>query len=175
MATVFSGSDFNGSKAVTLDDGTYPATLESIKIYKNDNFEKTGLVTQLDLTWDTGDVVENDDGKEVPALIYQTFVNLSFNKKAKLSDVLRALFGREFDPVTCKVSIEIEDHASPATLEHRSEAKANITSFLVNGEEIVGKQAMVAVTTNDAGYNRVTSISAPMRASKRPIPVGAPA
>jgi hypothetical protein len=171
------GSDFNGSKSVTLEEGTYPVTLKGARIYKNEKYQSDELITQIDLIWDTGETYENDEGKEVPGLITDSFLTLSLNEKANLTKRLFALLGKDFKPGTAKVELQVDGHESMATLPHRSDGRPEITVFKINGEDLFGKTAMVGVTINSAGYNRVASVSAPMRqgGARRAAPAGAPA
>jgi hypothetical protein len=171
------GSDFNGSKGVTLEEGTYPVTLKGARIYKNEKYQSDELITQIDLIWDTGETYENDEGKEVPGLITDSFLTLSLNEKANLVKRLQALLGKDFKPGTARVELQVDGHENMATLPHRSDGRPEITVFRINGEDLFGKTAMVGVTINSAGYNRVASVSAPMRqgGARRAAPAGAPA
>lgn len=160
----FNGADFNGSgKTVVLEEGTYEATLKSARMYKNEKYQSSDMQTQMDLIWDTGLVDTNDDGEEVPALIYQSFITWSFNERANLSKIVKALMGKEFDPKKAKINLVLDGHDNLQTLPHRSDGKVNVEVFEVNNQHLFGKQAMVSVTVNDNGYNRVESVSAPMR------------
>ncbi len=173
----FQTADFNGSKGVTLEEGTYSVTLAGARIYKNEKFQSDELVTQVDLLWDTGEMYENDEGKEVAGIITDSFLTLSFNEKANLVKRLKAILGKDFDLGRAKVGMQIEGHENTNTLPHRTDGKAKVEEFTVDGESLFGKTAMVGVTINPQGYNRVASVSAPMRAGagQRQRPVGAPA
>ncbi len=157
------GSDFNGSKGVVLEEGTYPVTLKGARIYKNERFQSSELATQIDLVWTTGETYENDQGEEVEGLIYDSFLTLSLNEKAKLTARLKAILGKDFIPGRAKVDLQVEGHDSMATLPHRSEGRPEITTLRINNEDLFGKTAMVGVTVNPQGYNRVASVAPPMR------------
>ena len=182
MAISISGKDYQGGGSfVTPDPGTYPCTLVGAKMYKNENFDKDKLLNQIGLVWDTGLVVENDDGKEVDLLIFDDWLTFSLNEKANLTKRFKAL--ADFDERTADLDIEFENDnvTTLDQLQHWREHKEPITMLKLNGENLFGKQALVSVELNASGYAKVTGVSKPMaqasgkvKARNTAPPAGAP-
>lgn len=186
----FSGSDYQGKGGgfVTLEDGTYPVTLKAARMYKNNEYGKdpddpANLMVQIGLIWDTGLVVENDDGEDVEAVIFDDWIRFSLNEKANLVKRLAAIMGAGFDPETAKVRLELEDGiTSLDDLPYWREQKVGVTTFELNGETVFGREALVTIAANDKGYSKVTNISSPPKAGggkakarpKAAPPAGAP-
>ena len=172
------GKDFQaGGKSVALEPNTYPMKLKEARAYRDWDFDKTKIQAKLDLIWDSGLVVENDDGEEVDAYVYDSFIVISLNEKANLVKRLSAILGPNFDPAKCKVALEFEGVSALDELPMREEGKTKITRFDVDGESIFGREALVELSLNKNGYNKVTNVSRPLATAgkAKARPAGAPA
>lgn len=158
-----SGSDYKGGAggAKLEEAGTYPCTLIGASAYQNNKYQSDELTHQVTLIWDTGYIGENDDGEEVPVLIYDAWINLSLNEKAKLISRFAALLGGKLDAETAQVNIK--GITSLDALQHWKDGRTTIDGITVNGEEMFGKEALVTVILNDAGYPKVTQVAPPVR------------
>lgn len=181
MALKLSGSDFTGGgTSVKLDEpGTYPCTLVGASAYLNNKYQSEEVVPQVTLIWDSGYTAENDDGQEVPVLIYDAWLLLSLNEKSNLVKRLTALAGGTLDPETA--DLELGGINSLDQLTHWKEGRTDVERLVLNGEELFGKEALVTVTINDKGYPKVTGVTAPLKSGKaggklkpRSAPAGAP-
>lgn len=164
---ILNGADFqgNGGGVKPEQDGTYPATLVSAEIYKNDNFEKTELVPQITLVWDLGEV-ENDDGETVPLLVYDSFIKLSLNEKATFTKRMKAL--TSFEEKSCNLVLENDGNVNNLeNLPHRTDARLKVTKLEINGESMIGKEALVSLELKDNGWPKVTGVSKPIAQPKR--------
>lgn len=163
MAVDLNGADFQGGTGGKVPEGTYPCKLVGAYIYKSNKFQSEEENVQLDLLWDTDMVFEDDDGKEFDGIARDGFVTLSLNEKSNLAGRLKALLGKALELKTAKVKIEIDEHENTSTLPHWKDGdKPKINVFEVNGESIFGKEAVIGIITNDNGYPKVKSVSAPM-------------
>ncbi|HLS02688.1 MAG TPA: hypothetical protein VK054_12030, partial [Beutenbergiaceae bacterium] len=155
------------STADALESTTYQATLIAAQMYKNNKYQSEELTNQITLIWDTGLVMETDEGEEVPVYIYDTFINFSFNEKAKLTSRLKAL-GFEISPTT-NVQLKINGASNLDELEHTKlgrDARKAVEAWEINGENVFGREALVTVEVverNDRKYANVTNASPPMR------------
>ena len=182
MTMKFSGKDYTGGgDYVTLDEGTYEVTLKAANMYKNNKYQSEELTNQISLVWDTGLLFETDAGREVEAAINDSFINFTLNEKATLVKRLKALLGAGFDPETAEVEIELEGVDNLDDLKHWREGRATVTKFVVNGENLFGKAAIVTLVHTKKGdktYANVDNVSAPVQARKtavkRQAPAGAP-
>lgn len=180
MAIEFETADYQGGKGGTVPEGTYPCKLVGAYIYKNNKYQSEEHNVQLDLLWDTELTFEDGDGKEFEGVVRDTFITLTFNEKSNLVPKLKALLGKALDLKTSKVRMEIEGHENTRTLEHwRNGDKAKINVFDINGESVFGKEATVGVGIKENGYNKITSVSAPLRVAGKsrqtaPATSGAP-
>lgn len=176
------GSQFKGGGGgVQLDTpGTYPCTLKAASVYKNNLYQSEETRPEITLIWDTGLIGENNDGEEVPVYVYDSFINLSLNEKAKLINRLTALMGGTLDATTARLNLGgVTDlHSLP----HRKEGRIDVTSLTLNEQEMFGKEALITVTI-DGEWAKVTNASPPVNASaaagkfKRKandVPAGAP-
>jgi hypothetical protein len=178
MAIELNGADFQGGKGGTVPEGTYACKLMAAYIYKSNKFQSEEENVQLDLLWDTELSFEDDDGKEFDGIVRDSFITLSLNESSNLATRLKAIFGKSLEVKNAKVKLEIEGHENTRTLNHwRGGDKAKINIFDVNGESVFGKEATIGVGIKDNGYNKVTSVSAPMKqvGTRRAAPAGAPA
>lgn len=177
MALELNGADFQGGKGGTVPEGTYPCKLTAAYIYKSNKFQSEEENVQVDLLWDTELSFEDDDGKEFDGIVRDGFLTLSLNDKSNLAKRLQAILGKSLELKTARVKIEIEGHEHTRTLSHwQAGEKAKINTLEINGESIFGREATIGVSIKENGYNKVTSVSAPMRAAgvKRQAPAGAP-
>lgn len=175
------GSQFKGGGGgVQLDQpGTYPCTLKGASVYKNNLYQSEETRPEITLIWDTGLVGENDDGEEVPVYVYDSFINLSLNEKAKLINRLTALVGGNLQADTARLNLGgVTDlHSLP----HRKEGRIDVTSLMLNDEEMFGREALITVAI-DGDWAKVTNASPPVNTAagtgklKRKVePAAAPA
>lgn len=178
MTMTFSGKDYTGSgDFAQLDPGTYEVTLKGATMYKNNLYQSDELTEQITLIYDTGLLIETKDGKEVDALIYDAWLKFSLNEKANLVKRLSALLGPSFNPEDAEVEIDLDGISHLSDLKHWKDGRTTVTKFVVNGENVFGKSAIVTLTQNEKGYAKVTNISAPLQkrpAPKRAAPAGVP-
>lgn len=182
MAMKFSGKDYTGGgDYVLLDPGTYEVTLKSANMYKNNLYQSEELTEQISLVWDTGLIIENNSGVEVEASINDSFLKFSLNEKANLVKRLKALLGAGFDPETAEVEIELDGVDDLDDLKHWRDGRTEVTKFIVNGENIFGKTAIITLGHKQKGdkvYATVENVSAPLQVRKatvkRQAPAGAP-
>jgi len=175
------GSQFKGGGGgVQLDQpGTYPCTLKGASVYKNNLYQSEETRPEITLIWDTGLVGENNDGEEVPVYVYDSFINLSLNEKAKFVNRLTALMGGTLDPETARLNIGgVTDLNS---LPHRKDGRTEVTSLTLNDEDLFGKEALITVTI-DGDWAKVTNASPPVNAAagtgklkRKAAPAAAPA
>lgn len=164
MITI-NGSNFNsGGKSVTLDPGTYPCTLRGANMYMNNKYQSEETQRQITLIWDTGFTAENEDGEEVDAIIYDSFLNFSFNEKATLTSRVASLIGA-FDARTAEIGIKLDGINTFDELKHFKDGRVDVTDFVVNGQNLFGREVLVTIIHNDKGYAKVTSVSAPIAAA----------
>ncbi len=177
MAVELNGADFQGGKGGKVPEGTYPCKLVGAYIYKSNKYQSDEENVQLDLLWDTEMVFEGDDGEDFDGIVRDGFITLSLNEKSNLAGRLKALLGKALELKSAKVKIEIDGHENTRTLSHWKDGdKAKVNAFEINGETIFGKEAVIGVITNDAGYPKVNSVSAPMaKAGKSRTASSAPA
>lgn len=159
------GSNFNSSgKSVTLDPGTYPCTLRGANMYMNNKYQSEETQRQITLIWDTGFTAENEDGEEVDAIIYDSFLNFSFNEKAKLTERVASLIGA-FDARAAAIGIKLDGISNFDELTHFKDGRTDVTDLLVNDKNLWGLEALVTIVHNDKGYAKVTSVTAPIAAA----------
>src|SRR5690625_4560562 len=159
------GKDFKGGAggAKLEEAGTYPCTLIGASAYQNNKYQSDELTNQITLIWDTGYIGENDDGEEVPVYIYDAWINLSLNEKAKLISRFRALLGGTLDAETAQVNIK--GITSLDALQHWKEGRTTVEGITVNDTDLFGLEALVTVEINDAGYPKVTQVAPPVKSA----------
>ena len=168
MSFNMNGSQFLGAgNFVQVEPGTHECVLLSAEAYLNDRFNSTETQPQLTLIWDTETVGERDDGSEVDLVIYDSFLNLSLNEKAKLVNRFHAVSDFEPDSVDMQIVFDNDAITGPDHLPHRTDRKEKVNNILLNGESIFGKRALVEVTLNDNGYTKVKSVSKPLAAKAK--------
>lgn len=161
---ILSGSEYQGGDFIKPEAGTHEATLLSAEAYMNDNYEKSARIPQLTLVWDLG-LVENDNGDEVPLLVYDSFINITLNEKAKLTKRLKAL--ADFDETTCQFVMDFEQELKDLSqLPYRVDGKIKIVNLEINGERLFGKTALISLEINDNGYPKVTNVVKPIKRAK---------
>jgi len=165
MALNLRGSDYKGGTAgAKLDEpGTYECTFIGASAYLNQKYQSEEVVPQLTLIWDSGYMAENDDGEEVPVLIYDAWLLLSLNEKANLVKRLTALAGGTLDPEQANLSLP--GIKSLDDLTHWKDGRTD-TALVLNGEDLAGRTALVTVTINEKGYPKVTGVTAPLKGGK---------
>jgi hypothetical protein len=167
-----------------LDAGTYQATLKSLDLEINQEYQSTLRYQGIQFTWDI-------DG----STIVEKFVRVSMNERATFYKRASSLFGRpitEEDSLEWKLSpkanvgltIDKYKKAEDKTFTHLGELDegihGHVDDLLINGESVLGKQCFLNLKVNDAGYNRVESSTPLPKAKAKPQPntpaqaVGAP-
>jgi len=173
------GSQFQGSSDfIKPEKGTYPCKLVSASMYKNENFDKDKLLTQITLEWDTGLVGENSNGDEVDVVIFDSWLTFSLNEKANLTKRFKALM--DFDERTADLQVEFADNiSSEDDLKHWRDGRAKVMDIRINDKSLFGLEALVEVGENSAGYTKVVNVSKPLVAGaklkSKNLPAGAPA
>lgn len=159
------GAGGGNSTANVLEAGTYPCTLTAAEMYKNFKYQSEEETTQITLIWDTGHTVESESGEDIPVYIYDSFINWTFNEKAKLTERLTAL---GFTGVNAKTPIGIDlgglkSFDELENIRNGREARKSVEAWEVNGENVFGREALITIDINDKGYPRVKQVSAPIK------------
>lgn len=164
MAVNLRGSDYKGGNGTPKleEAGTYPCTLAGASVYLNEKYQSDEQVHQITLIWDTGLIAENDDGEEVPVMIYDAWLLLSLNEKSNLVKRLTALAGGTLDAENANLGLDGVKNLNE--IKHWKDGRTDLDGLTLNGEDLFGREALVTIVLNDKGYAKVTNVSAPLKA-----------
>lgn len=180
----------SGSGGVKLDPGTYPCKLVGADMYLGTKFQSEETQPNITLIWDSGYTYEDDDGNDRPVYIYDSFLNFKFSPskhsmKSHLTERIYALGFPNFEPGKNKPEVRHEDFDNLkeflASLTLRKDGTTALSDFLIDGESLFGREALVQIVHNDKGYVDVVSVTPPVKTApadkklrKTEAPVGAP-
>lgn len=166
---------------IDLDPGAYEVTLEKVIAWSTQKYQEEGLEPTLTFIWYVG---EDEEGE--PIILTDTFIRIPRDRdgypvltpRSKLFERLSALAGFPVDEEHEWELMLPDDYDDPAgldalpSLDERNEEgfKPLEVDILVDGESVIGNEAIVTVEKNDKGYLKVTQVSAKpkTRKPKRP-------
>lgn len=154
-----------------IEPGAYEATLERITGWNTPQYQKDGLEPTLTFIWNIGE----DEGGE-PLRLNDTFIRVPRDRegwpvltpRSKLFERLSALAGF---PVDAEHEWELllpegmdgpEGLDALPSLDERGDDgfEPVDVDIVIDGESVIGKEAIVTVEKNDKGYLKVTQVSA---------------